>query len=141
MKNTTVYLVQCHSVCVASKIGRVSGLRKLQPYRSIFEQCRRDQLAAILRRMRRDGLTRQAVRTNHTENVVPYAGSVGRVDIEAELDLFGEVVKPAHRSAEFETRNENQNSLFSKAGLPGQKNLFADVGVPDDMTPQTGTKQ
>lgn len=26
-----------------------------------------------------------------------------------------------------------QRSLFSKAGLPGQQNLFADIGVPDSL--------
>ncbi len=26
-----------------------------------------------------------------------------------------------------------QRDLFSKKGLPGQKNLFADTGVPDEM--------
>ena len=28
---------------------------------------------------------------------------------------------------------DHQRDLFSKKGLPGQMNLFADVGVPDDM--------
>lgn len=36
-----------------------------------------------------------------------------------------------------------QRDLFSKSGLPGQRNLFPDTGVPDDMVqtpaePKTG---
>jgi len=130
----SVYLIQCHSVSVARKIGRATGLRKLRPYRSLVDQCRRDQLAAILRRMRRDGLTRQAVRKNHHENTVPSGGYAERVDIETELNLFGDVVKPTAKPAEFETRDEKQANLFSKSGLPGQRHLFVDAGIPDDLT-------
>lgn len=33
----------------------------------------------------------------------------------------------------FENANGKQGSLFAKQGLPGQMNLFADAGVPDDL--------
>lgn len=34
---------------------------------------------------------------------------------------------------QFEGRPTEQQALFGKSGLPGQQNLFADTGVPDDM--------
>ena len=33
----------------------------------------------------------------------------------------------------FEPVAGHQKVLFSKTGLRGQKNLFADIGVPDDL--------
>jgi len=131
---TAVYLIQCHSVSVARKIGRATGLRKLRPYRSLVDQCRRDQLAAILRRMRRDGLTRAAIRKNHVENIAPSGGYAERVDIETELNLFGDVVKTKAAVAKFETEKTSQPLLFGKSGSPGQRHLFADIAIPDDLT-------
>jgi hypothetical protein len=42
---------------------------------------------------------------------------------------------------EFETREETQQALFSKSGKPGQKNLFADKGVPDELVQESAAEK
>jgi hypothetical protein len=57
--------------------------------------------------------------------------------------ITGEVVPTRPKPKQFESIGGREQALFSKSGLPGQKNLFADVGVPEDMVqkPQAGAPQ
>ncbi len=52
---------------------------------------------------------------------------------EGQKNIFGEVEEPKPKPQEVESEAGKQGSLFAKEGLPGQKNLFPDKGVPDDM--------
>lgn len=49
------------------------------------------------------------------------------------IDLFGNEIPADRNPKRFETDAETQATLFSKTGKPGQANLFADIGVPDDL--------
>lgn len=47
---------------------------------------------------------------------------------------------PDPKPAPIESTGGDQQSLFSKSGLPGQQNLFADKGVPEDMVAKPADK-
>jgi hypothetical protein len=51
------------------------------------------------------------------------------------IDLFGEPIKPAAPKQEpiESSATGKQQALFGKSGQPGQRNLFADKGVPEDL--------
>lgn len=84
-------------------------------------------LEAAVRRLMESGLWDET-KVNRDKGRFAPKGTAGS------RDLFGDELKSEPPEPErFENLGGRQQSLFGKRGLPGQRHLFSDAGVPDEL--------